>query len=110
MEKDGDWESDEENLERMHLILSSKNWSNELASDCWPGVSGDGLEGLREVLNSKFPKVCEGWRMIQLQVAIVSVIREIMQSEASNFNQTIFKFWASKIISHKCLNHTQVTR
>ena len=61
-------ESDEENLERMHSILSSKNWSNELASECLPGVSGDELEGLREVLNSKFPKVCEGWRMIQLQV------------------------------------------
>ena len=61
-------ESDEENLERMRSTLSSENWSNELASECLPGVSEDELEGLREVLNSKFPKVCEGWRMIQLQV------------------------------------------
>ena len=61
----GSGESDEEHSERMRSILSSKNWRNELACECLPGVSGDELEGLRGVLNSKFPKVCEIWSMIQ---------------------------------------------
>ena len=43
----GSGESDEENLEQMRSILSSKNWRNELASDCVSGVSRDELEGLR---------------------------------------------------------------
>jgi hypothetical protein len=71
LEKDGDWGNQMRKIWNKCVQFchqSSKNWSNELASESLPGVSGDELEGLREVLNSKFPKVCEGWRMIQLQV------------------------------------------
>ena len=49
----GSGESDGENLERMRLILSLKNWRNELASDCVSGVSGMNWMGCGGELNFK---------------------------------------------------------
>ena len=56
----GSVESDEENLERMRLILSFKNWRNELASECLSGVSGDESEGLRVSIEFKVSQSVRG--------------------------------------------------